>query len=77
MTPKKIMPPKKVEPDTNRCPQCAAPMQELSYRWNPSRGDFDVFVGCPVCVEPGEAPAADLVIPEAASSPPRRAKARK
>jgi len=53
------MPPKKTPPDCSRCPQCGMPLQETSYRWNPDRGDFDVFVSCPVCVAaeaPQEAP---------------------
>jgi hypothetical protein len=50
------MPLKEMPAEANRCPRCGAPLQELAYRWNPARGDFDVSVGCPLCAE-GEAPA--------------------
>lgn len=52
------MPPKKLQPDASRCPQCGTPLQEAAYRWNPARGDFDVFVSCPHCTPVEASPPA-------------------
>lgn len=65
------MPSKKSQPDSRRCPQCATPLQETAYRWNPARGDFDVFVECPLCAA-AEAPQAALKRPAPAGAKPRR-----